>query len=345
MKHLTYDQFKDAVGIITEHVPFELILRTDADGASLGYVPYIMNDSLECYIVLENCRVVGNIIEDFTDKTPVEFADHTMGISVRQGENVYTAWFTGIRQHLQLYRYHEIGHFWTTGEEQWRRLVYLIGTIYDKLNFSPEPSCSQEEIMLSKIMEFAPFRVYSPISESILPLYPETKEGARVFAELAEWAGDKWLARKVRLYDRFPNPFLAIHIANRLAKKKSAAVFHQIFSRVAAASLAYPPRDYGAERNAKIQAERDKVTAALYDEGFTGEYPLFRRQGMEVLAAEEHPFTILETDIHQFRIRFMVSEYPANEQPKGVCSGFFRGKDRRGYIYEHTAAEKETAHL
>lgn len=335
MKDLTYDQFKQAVGIITDNVPFELLLRTEADGTQNGYVPYIMNDSMECYMVLENCRIVGTITEEFKGKTTVEFADHTMGISVRQDDNVYTAWFSGIRQHLQLYRYHEIGHFWMRGDEPWRRLVYMIGTIYDKLKFSPEPSCSEEEIVLSKIIEFAPFRVYSPVSESILPLYPETKEGARVFAELAEWAGDKWLARKVRLYDRFPNPFLAIHIAKRLTKKKSAAVFHQIFSRVCAASLAYPPRDYGTERNAKIQAERDKVSAALYDEGFTGQYPLFRRQGMEVLAAEEHPFTILETDDYRFRIRFMVSEYPASETPEGVCSGFFKGKSRRGYIYEH----------
>ena len=339
MKHLTYEQFKDAVGIITEHVPFELILRTEPDGSQLGYVPYIMNDSMECYMILENCRVVGSITEDYQGKTAVEFADHTMGISVRQDENVYTAWFTGIRQHLQLYRYHEIGHFWKEGAEQWRRLVYMVGTIYDKLKFSPEPSCSEEEILLSKLIEFAPFRVYSPVSESILPLYPETREGARVFAEIADTAGDTWLARKIRFYDRFPNPLLAIHIANRLCRKKSIGVYHHIFTRVCNASAQYSARDFGEEKNTKITAERDKVTAALYAEGFTGEYPLFRKAGMEVLAAEEHPFTILENEDYRFRIRFMVSEYPKNEQPKGICSGFFTGKGHKGYIYDH----KETA--
>lgn len=335
MKYLTYDQFKDAVGIITEHVPFELLLRTDPEGKQLGYVPYIMNDSMECYLILENCRVVGSIIDDYQGKTSVEFADHTMGISVRQDENVYTAWFTGIRQHLQLYRYHEIGHFWQKDTEQWRRLVYIIGTIYDKLKFSPEPSCSEEELELAKLIEFAPFRVYSPVSESILPLYPETREGAQTFAKMADEAGDTWLARKIRLYDRFPNPFFAIHIANRLTKKKSAAVYHHIFTQVCAASAQYDSRDYGEERNAKMQAERDKVTAALHAEGFEGSYPLFRRAGMEVLAAEEHPFTILETEEYRFRIRFMVSEYPESEQPKGICSGFFSGRGRKGFLYEH----------
>ena len=286
------------------------------------------------------CRVVGNVIDNFKGKTEVAFADHTMGISVRQDDNVYTAWFTGIRQYWTLYRYHEIGHFWQKGDEPWRRLVYIIGTIYDKLKFSPEPGCSEEEERLAKLIEFAPFRVYSPVSESILPLYPETKEGARVFAQLAEEAGDRSLAQQVRFYDRFPNPFTAVLIANRLVKKKSIPVYHHILAKVCAVSSQYAKRDYGPERNAKMQAERDKATEALYAEGFVGEYPLFRKPGMEVLAAEEHPFTILETDDYRFNIRFMVSEYPANELPKGVCSGFFHGKNRKGYIYD---PNKETA--
>lgn len=335
MKYLSYDDFKKAAAIITEFVPFELIPRTEPDGSQAGYVPYIMNDSMECYMVLENCRIIGNIIEDFRGPTQVEFADHTMGISVRQGKNVYTAWFTGIRQYCSLYRYHEIGHFWQSGQEQWRRLVYMCGTIYDKLKFSPEPACTDTEERLSKLMEFSPFRVYSPVSESILSLYPETKEGARVFVELAEEAGDKQLARKARLYDRFPNPFLAIHIANRLARKKSEGLYQHLFRLISAESARYGSRDYGETRNAKIRAERDKVTEALHKEGFTGEYPLFRRAGMEVLAAEEHPFTILETDDYCFRIRFMVSEYRPDKAPKGICSGFFAGRNRKGYIYDH----------
>ena len=326
MKHLTYDQFKDAVGIITEHVPFELLLRTEPDGTQAGYVPYIMNDSMECYMVLENCRVVGTVVDNFMGKTAVEFADHTMGISVRQDENVYTAWFTGIRQHWQLYRYHEIGHFWKSGAEQWRRLVYMVGTIYDKMKFSPEPGCSEEETRLAKLIEFAPFRVYSPVSESILPLYPETREGAQLFAQMAEEAGDKKLARLIRFYDRHPKSLFAIHIANRLNKKSSEAVYQYIYEQVCAASAQYAARDYGQARNAKMRAERDKATAALHAQGFTGDYPLFRKSGMEVLAAEEHPFTILETDDYRFRIRFMVSEYPVKKMPKGVCSGFFKGK-------------------
>lgn len=334
MEYLTYEQFQQAVKVITEHVPFELILRTEPDGSTSGYVPYIMNDAMECYMVLEHCRVVGNIVENYAGQTAVEFADHTMGISVRQGDNVYTAWFSGIRQHLQLYRYHEIGHFWKQGQEQWRRLVYMVGTVYDKMKFAPKPSCNPTELRLAKLIEFAPFRVYSPVSESILSLYPETSEGAKVFAQLAEEAGDKSLARQVRFYDRHPNALMAIHIANRLAKAKSIPVYQHIFSLLSEASAQYPPRDYGAERNAAMQAERDKLTGVLHDLGFQGEYPCFRKPGREFLAAEEHPFTVLETDDYHFAIRFMVSQYPEQEVPMGICTGFFNGRKHKSCIYD-----------
>ena len=335
MKYLSYDEFKTAATIITDNVPFELLLRTEPDGTQAGYVPYIMNDSMECYMVLENCRVVGTVLEDYTGKTQVEFADHTMGISVRQDKNVYTAWFTGVRQYHSLHPYHEIGHFWHDRQEQWRRLVYMIGTIYDKMKYSPEPACSPEEIQLAKLIEFMPFRAYSPVSESILPLYPETREGARAFAQIAEEAGDKALARKIRLYDRFPVPLFALHIAMRLSRKKSCKVYNYIFNKVCAASAQYPARDYGEARNAKMAAERKKVTDALLALGFEGTYPLFRKPGMEVLAAEEHPFTILENDEYRFRIRFMVSEYPTKEQPEGICHGFFTGRGHKSWIYDH----------
>lgn len=334
MKHLTYAQFKEAAANIYENVPFELFLRTEPDGSQSGLVPYIMNDSMECWLVLENCRIVGTPLENFNDRTQVEFADHTMGISVRQGDNVYTAWFTGVQQHLQLYRYHEIGHFWTNDQEQWRRLVYMVGTIYDKLKYAPEPCCTPEEMALAPLMEFTPFRVWSPVSESILPLYPESKDGALTFAALAEEAGDRKLAKKCRFYAKHPNPFTAFRLANRLASEKSIAVYDLILNRINAAAAVYPARDYGEERNAKMQAEREKVTKALYAEGFTGTYPLFRKAGMEILATEEHPFTILESDEYRFRIQFMVSQHPNDgKYPNCVNRGFFAKKGNQGYIY------------
>lgn len=332
MKPITYQQFQEAVTSLTQQVPFELILRTEADGSTWGYVPYLMNDAMECFLALENCRVIGTILEDYPGPTQVEFADHTMGISVRQGDNVYTAWFTGIHGDLRLYQYHTIAHFWKEGQEQWRRLVYQIGTIYDKLKFSPQPVCNPEELRLARLMEFAPFRAYSPVSEPILSLYPETREGALTFAQMAEEAGDRSLARQIRLYSRFPNALLAIGLAKRLGKVKSIPVYHHIYQQLCAASQQYPARDYGPEQNRAMQAQRDKLTQSMLRQGFQGAYPLFQKEGLEVLATEEHPFTILETDDYRFRIRCMVSLYP-DHAPKGVCPGFFSGKNYYSHIY------------
>lgn len=342
MKHLTYDEFKAAAAAISEQTAFELLLRTAPDGTAEGYVPHIMNDGMECYMVLEHCRVVGTILEDYTGQTQVQFADHTMGISVRQGDNVYTAWFTGVRRHQQLYRYHDIGHFWTPGQEQWRRLVYMVGTIYDKIKYAPERAFTEAEAELSCLMEFVPFRIWSPVSESILPLYPDSPEGALTFAKFAEEAGDWKLAKQCRAFAERPGPLKALRLSNRLNKAKSMPVYDLIFRKVCAASAVYPARDYGAQRNARIAAERERVTQALYDEGFTGAYPLFRRPGMEVLAAEEHPFTVLESEDYKFRIRFMVSQYPESDEPNGICPGFFDKRGYKSYIWEDAESHKPT---
>ena len=334
MKQLTYSQLQEFVATLTEHVPFELVMRTADDGSHEGYVPYILNDSIECYLVLEQCRIVGTPIENYHGMTEVRFADHTTGCSVQQGDNIYTLWFTGARMYLNLYRYHEIGHFWAQGQEQWRRLVYIIGTIYDKEKYAPEPCCTPEEVELARLIEFAPFRVWSPVNQSILPLYPETAQGALAFASIADEVGDKHFARVARRYAKHQNPLLSIYLSHRLIKEKSLPIYQAIMTRVIAASSVYPSRDYGEKQNAKIQSIRDQVTQDIHKEGFTGTYPLFRRDGMEVLATEEHPFTIMESDDYRFRIQFMVSEYTENAKPaKGINRGFFQKRGNRSYIY------------
>ncbi len=334
MEYLTYEQFQEAATAIAQQSAFELILRTAPDGTVVGYVPHIMNDGMECWMVLEHCRIVGSIPREYEGPTQVQFADHTMGISVRQGDNVYTAWFTAVQRHIRLYRYHEIGHFWTQDQEQWRRLVYMVGTIYDKIKYSPVPAFTPLEAELSRLMEFVPFRLWSPVSESILHLYPDSPEGAETFAKYAEEAGDTRLAKQCRRFAKRPGPLKAFLLSNRLCKAKSIPVYNVIYRKLTEASSVYPPRDYGEVRNRKIEDERKYVTKHMHTIGFTGQYPLYRRPGMELLAAEEHPFTALDDPDYRFRIRFMVSEYPKNYTPDGVCCGFFDKKGFRSMIWD-----------
>ena len=72
---------------------------------------------------------------------------------VKQGEdNVFTLWFEEITEQLACYQYHEIGHFWVQGMEQWRQLVYMIGTIYDKYEYLGEEVCTEKELELIPLM-------------------------------------------------------------------------------------------------------------------------------------------------------------------------------------------------
>lgn len=66
----------------------------------------------------------------------------------------------------------------------------------------------------------------------------------------------------------------------------------------------------------------------LYQHGFEGRYPCFRKNTMQVVAAEEHPFTVfgLEYADFTFRIQFMVSH---TKEPQLVWNaGFFEGTGR-----------------
>ena len=38
---------------------FELQLHTDESGRTDCYIPYMMNDALECYFVLKDCKITG----------------------------------------------------------------------------------------------------------------------------------------------------------------------------------------------------------------------------------------------------------------------------------------------
>lgn len=102
------------------------------------FIPYMMNDAIEDYLVLENCRMVGEVAAE-EQAGGLELSARISGkegayvLVVRQKsllhgeETVFTLHFEKIRESRTCYQYHEIGHFWMEGQEQWRRLVYMAG--------------------------------------------------------------------------------------------------------------------------------------------------------------------------------------------------------------------------
>lgn len=311
----------------------EVCWKNSQNGEKQTCIPYMMNDALECYLILENCRITGAYLLHCKEKTEVYLTEHngSVGLVVKQGEdNVFTLWFEEITEHLACYQYHEIGHFWVQGMEQWRQLVYMIGTIYDKYEYLGEEVCTEKELELIPLMEFAPFRAWSPVGNSLEDWYTDTITGVETMKKMALLTGEKGFAKLLDRYEKKPVARLEKKIEKFLAGKNGAGVYQVIYRKVCEASNEYPRRDYGKEMNEKIKRQRKEMIHILEEKGFAGQYPCFRRGTMQVMAVEEHPFTIFEAEDFVFRIQFMVSV--SSKENQILNFGFFKGRGNKGWI-------------
>lgn len=332
MNKITFDELSEYMEAISDSCAFELAAMGDS-----YVVPYIMNDSIEDYFVFKGCSIRGEYDPELQEDTVVEAVrdGELTGLIIRQKDtNVVTLWFNEVFRVQKCSRYHEIGHFWVKGFEHWRRVVYMGGTLHDKFTYGGEEFCCEKEKALLPLLEFAPLREFSFFRESIHEYYPDTYEAVALMRSFAQEAG---LGRFIKLldsYEKRPTLRLAKRIARKMNAQSCAPLYEAIFNRLSEASAEHPPRDYGEKRNAEIAAKRDEITAKLLKAGYGGEYPLFTKGYRQLLAAEEHPFTLSEMEYKdfEFRIRFMVSE--CRKPPKYLCQGFFRGLGNKGYIEE-----------
>lgn len=301
------------------------------------YIPYMMNDALEYYFILTECTAVGELKTEFPKGTTVKVISETQENSLtlyRPDGTLLTLQYQQIREVQQLYQYHTIGHFWRDGQEQWRQLVYIIGTVYDKWSYIGEQSCNAPELQLLPLMNFAPFRYWSPIHEE-LDFYPDRKEGLDCMVSLAKQAGDTDYLAILQQYENNSGQDMTEQLAQELTKPERVELYRVIWEKLFQAASHYPVRDYGMVLNTKMASERKQVTEFLHQHGFEGRYPCFRRDTMQIVAVEEHPFTVfgLEYENFTFRIQFMVSE---TEKLHNIWNaGFFEGT---GWI-AHTLSE------
>lgn len=321
---------------------FELCGPFENEGRTDYYVPYMMNDAVEDYLILRNCRIVGEYLAETELPQEAQLVEEENGyvLAVRQGdENAFTLYFDSIEENVQCYQYHEIGHFWVEGQEQWRQLVYMVGTIHDKYTFLGEHFCNEQELELLHLVEFAPFRAWSPIHESLDDTYEETETGLEAMERFAKLAGDKNYLRWILWYrqcGRFPWMLTSVSklLANQLLNPKREALYRVIFDKVCEASKQYSKRTYGERIDAELMASRDKVDSDLKSQGYVGVYPEYERDCRKIYVTEEHPFTIMEWNHYKFKIQFMVSECKKPIINKRN-SGFFSGSGRKGWIEKY----------
>lgn len=343
MQILSIEELKNDINRLLESGALEI----SSEGNHV-YIPYMMNDALECYLCFPDAQLTGQLLPDFHGNITAEFvpADSDSmssknALIFRQQEttesaaNICTLWFSEIRKSVSCYRYDRIGHFWTPGAEHWRRLVYIIGTMYDKYTYMGDQYCNAKEKALLPLMEFAPFRRYSPISDSLDAWYADSDSGYLCMENLAAQAGDHRFVRLLRFCSALAvNPFFRQRINNFLARKLNHPdridLYQLIFHKVTEASAEYPERSYGADYDVWISSCRRQLTDRLISDGFSGDYPLFQKDNLQILAMEEHPFTILEAGNFSFRIQLMESETPDGDIR--INAGFFRKKGNQNRI-------------
>lgn len=305
---------------------FELHTELQPNGQQNFYIPYMMNDALECYLLLTNGLMTGEYTSDNTAILHVEFIESAARPALifhQSGDNVFTLWFEEAYKDLKLYRYDQIGHFWVNGDEYWRQLVYIIGTIHDKYEYLGEEVCNPEELALLPLMEFAPFRHYTPIHDSLDSYYSNTQDGLECMQALALEANDLSFYRLTQFYAHFPFKWIGKCLAKTLNHPKRLPLYELIYQKVQDASMQYPERTYTSELNQRIARERQQITDQLLHKGFSGEYPRFNKDGLQIFATEEHPFTILESDTFNFKIQLTISKRNNSSKP---IYGFFGGK-------------------
>ena len=287
-----------------------------------GFIPYMMNDALECYYSLSGCNTTGSFLMDFAaykdgwrkeahllteeEKTKIEYIapsdqEKRHCIIIRQGMvNVVSIWFDKIHKEYACYEHHRIGHFWVEGGEQLRQLNYIIATIYDKYMFLPETLslkvCNEEELSLLPLTEFPPLRYYYPVKDDIFGRYPDTEEGALLMEDIAKKTGAKRLRFLSCLYRKlffgnmsFPaklevllNYPLTKYIAREIIHKRSIPVYLEIWERVKKACASYPKRVYDKESLLIMEEKRKEADSLLNNLGYHGNYPFYQKETKKV---------------------------------------------------------------
>ena len=97
-------------------------------------------------------------------------------------------------------------------------------------------------------------------------------------------------------------------LAQALEQEDHRGIFCLLQQKIEAASLSWEERKYSPEEEAAQERQRRQSEARYYQMGYQGSYPQMWRcnpttgRKEEVFFAEEHPFTVLESEEYRFRI-------------------------------------------
>ena len=87
------------------------------------------------------------------------------------------------------------------------------------------------ELELMNLIEFAPFRAWSPIHEPLDSMYPTTYEGVEIARKLALEAGDLEYAKWITRYERFQGRIFGNVLYKKLLSPKREAFYELIWKK------------------------------------------------------------------------------------------------------------------
>lgn len=270
------------------------------------FIPHMMNDAVECYYQFKDCTTQGQWLKECQE--PLSFSlveeKEKKGLILRQGNvNTLTIWYGQVEKVCHCYQYHRIGHFWVKGQEKWRRIVYVIGSIQEKASIVGEEVCLEGELYLAKLTGFAPFRYWTPLDISLDYYYEDSLEGILVMKEILARLGEKKLLGLVEGYEEdYIEGRITDRKIKRLAKAliQSQSLYNFLETETDALSSHYKPRVYDAAESAKMEELRKKSCQEYYKKGFQGAYPILYKGRKKVIFYEEHPYILREFEYEGF---------------------------------------------
>ena len=265
---------------------------------------YLMNDAVESFLVFQNARMTGKYRDDYDGELEVtlEKQGQKFVLIVHQGDTVVTLFFENLIQENHFYEYGTIAHFWVKKYEYLRQLEYRLAILRDKYDYLGEKSCNEKEKQLAQLVDFPPLNYccYPAVpAKYIVPRenpWEPSEDALMMMEELAERAGDRFLKIVLKLYRKYPIPFLAKRIGNMLHRNRHSKVVDLIDREIQEASKKYPCRYFGRDIELKVYQTMNAVKERQNQ---------LKEKGQQSVILREEPFTIAQDSI-AYKIYLMI---------------------------------------
>lgn len=265
---------------------------------------YLMNDAVESFLVFQNARMTGKYRDDYDGEleATLEKQGQKFVLIVHQGDTVVTLFFENLIQENHFYEYGTIAHFWVKKYEYLRQLEYRLAILRDKYDYLGEKSCNEKEKQLAQLVDFPPLNYccYPAVpAKYIVPRenpWEPSEDALMVMEELAERAGDRFLKVVLKLYRKYPIPFLAKRIGNMLHRNRHSKIVDLIDREIQEASKKYPCRYFGRDIELKVHQTMNAVKERQNQ---------LKEKGQQSVILREEPFTTAQDSI-AYKIYLMI---------------------------------------